>query len=153
MKKTAFAALFGSLLLAGCLSVPQPTVLHMSELRNKDFGRYPGNYQQIIRRHLAQNLIDPESARIGSFTPPRKYLRIDETRLTASGLDFRAYYAACVRVNSKNRYGGYTGWQEHVYFIRNGEIMLGGDPFHVKCGSTEDFILSVSPLANVKIEP
>ena len=40
MKTTAYAALICSAaLLAGCISVPEPTILHMSELRNKDFGR------------------------------------------------------------------------------------------------------------------
>ena len=60
MKTTAYAALICSAaLLAGCISVPEPTILHMSELRNKDFGRYPDNYQAIIKRRLAETLIDP----------------------------------------------------------------------------------------------
>ena len=59
----------------------------------------------------------------------------------------------CVNVNAKNAYGGYTGWQDHVYFIRNGEIMLGGDPLHIKCGSREDFFLYVEPLANIEVKP
>ena len=77
MKTTAYTALICSAaLLAGCISVPEPTVLHMSELRNKDFGRYPDNYQAIIKRRLAETLIDPDSAKIAGFTPPRKYLRV-----------------------------------------------------------------------------
>ncbi len=65
MKTTACAALICSAaLLAGCISVPEPTILHMSELRNKDFGRYPNNYQAIIKRHLAETLVDPDSAQI-----------------------------------------------------------------------------------------
>ena len=153
MKKTAYTALICSAaLLAGCISVPEPTVLHMSELRNKDFGRYPDNYQAIIKRRLAETLIDPDSAKIAGFTPPRKYLRVYQDFKTQR-LTYYPSYAVCVRINSKNRYGGYTGWQDHVYFIRNGEIMLGGDPLHIKCGSREDFFLYVEPLANIEVKP
>lgn len=57
MRKRLLAALFGSFLLAGCL--PKPTVLTMDQIRRMDYGSYPRNYEQLVKHHLAQTLIDP----------------------------------------------------------------------------------------------
>lgn len=155
MKQLILAALLGSTLLTGCLprlDIGPPVVLSKSELRNRDFGRYPSNYQQIIKQHLAQTLRDPESARIGRFVPPRKYLYIYRLDWEDKQVRYDVSYFACVYVNAKNGYGGYTGWQEHVYFIRNGQIVIG-DSLHVRCDSEEDFIIFTNPKANAEIVP
>jgi len=66
MNKRLPAALFGSLLLAACL--PKPAVLTMEQIRRMDYGSYPRNYEQLIKRHLAQTLIDPHSVMYGGFS-------------------------------------------------------------------------------------
>ena len=141
-----------ALLLAACAA--KPIEVSMQAARNADYGRYPKDYQQHIRNYLDENLRDAGSAKIRITTPPRKGLRLSNQVVQGSGRAcWDAFYLACADVNAKNAYGGYTGWQDHVYFIRNGEIMLGGDPLHIKCGSRQDFFLYVEPLANIEVRP
>ena len=109
MRKRLLAALFGSFLLAGCL--PKPTVLTMDQIRRMDYGSYPRNYEKLIKRHLAQTLIDPHSVMYGGFTRPRKYLHVHKNQYVAAGqISYYPSYMVCARVNAKNSYGGYTGW-------------------------------------------
>ena len=144
MKTTAYAALICSAaLLAGCISVPEPTVLHMSELRNKDFGRYPDNYQAIIKRRLAETLIDPDSAKIAGFTPPRKYLRVYQDFKTQR-LTYYPSYAVCVRINSKNSYGGYTGWQTKMFRFKNNTIEGNPTGAYAACTSKDEIYIDTT---------
>ncbi len=112
----ARAALLGSLflLLAACASSFD---VSMQAVRNADYGPYPKNYQQLIRKRLDGNLLDARSAQIRFTTPPRKVFQLSRAPYKLNG---RAYYAVCVEVNAKNAYGGYTGWQTKRYSIYNG---------------------------------
>ncbi|MDN8582623.1 hypothetical protein QZH63_11560, partial [Eikenella corrodens] len=104
MNKRLLAALFGSLLLAACL--PKPAVLTMEQIRRMDYGSYPHNYEQLIKRHLAQTLIDSHSVMYGGFTRPRKYLHVHKNQYVAAGqISYYPSYMVCARVNAKNSYG------------------------------------------------
>ena len=98
--RPARATLTGSfsLLLVACADLPQPTPIEisMSNVRSADYGTYPEHYEQQIHQYLNDTLLDPDSAKI-RIAPPRK-------------------------VNAKNTYGGYTGWQTKRYRFTNGSM-------------------------------
>ena len=98
--RPARATLTGSfsLLLVACADLPQPTPIEisMSNVRSADYGTYPEHYEQQIHQYLNDTLLDPDSAKI-RIAPPRK-------------------------VNAKNAYGGYTGWQTKRYRFTNGSM-------------------------------
>ena len=151
MNERLLAALLGSFLLAGCL--PKPTVLTMEQIRRMDYGSYPRNYEQLVKRHLAQTLIDPHSVMYGGFSQPRKYLQVHKNQYVAAGqISYYPSYMVCARVNAKNSYGGYTGWQTHAFFIKNGEV-INSDQHPLKCDSQDEIVLDIEALANVEVQP
>jgi hypothetical protein len=90
---------------------------------NADYGSYPTNYENIIKANLASSLKDPDSARYGAFSKPRK-----EHIITNAPLKEANYgYSVCVPVNAKNSYGGYTGNHLFWFFIRNGNVIRSQD--------------------------
>ena len=58
----------------------------------------------------------------------------------------------CARVNAKISYGGYTGWQTHAFFIKNGEV-INSDQHPLKCDSQDEIVLDIEALANVEVQP
>ena len=152
MKKFTLAALLSATLLAGCYSLPKPTIITMEQIRNLDYGRYPSDYEQIVKRHLARTLIDPNSLMLDGISKPRKFVRLERTYLPVKTdtpiRDIRGYIV-CARINAKNRYGGYTGWQEHAYIIYNGQLyenVLGA-----QCFNQDELMVSVEAGAYIKV--
>ena len=82
------------------------------------YGPYPTNYKEIVMKWLEQQLVDPASARIEW---------VDEPKPTDAGKGGEHLYGYLVhfRVNARNRFGGYTGKQNHAALIRNGEVIKG----------------------------
>lgn len=122
MRNLAIASML-ILVLTGCAtSFQKPTP-------GTDYGAYPENYQDLIKGYMETVLIDPESARY-RFNPPRKaYVNQGlayggKVQWTGFGVPFF--------VNSKNRFGGYTGGKDFVALIRDGTVIKAqeaGDPF------------------------
>jgi len=69
---------------------------------------------------MAGRLLDPPSANYQWFEPKPGELpaKKGQPRLVGYVVEFR--------VNSRNRFGTYTGWQNYRLLIRNGMIMGGG---------------------------
>ncbi len=109
MKKIILITL--SLLLISC--VP-PT---REELAGADYGNYPSNYKETIKSYLNRNLKDPDSAKIEYLNEPR-------TAWSTWGGGKKFGYAVCANVNSKNSFGGYTGYKIGYYLIKNDTIIL-----------------------------
>jgi len=90
---------------------------------NADYGSAPKDYQGTIKAYIAANLKDPDSARYGGFADPvQGYAIVDSNRKSV------VYgYSACVLVNAKNSYGGYTG--NHLYWllIKNEKVLFSSD--------------------------
>jgi hypothetical protein len=80
--------------------------------------RPPTNYKEIVMKWLEQQLVDPASARIEWVDAPKP---------TDAGKGGEHLYGYLVhfRVNARNRFGGYTGKQNHAALIRNGEVIKG----------------------------
>lgn len=76
---------------------------------------FPIAYRELITRWLQERLTDPASAKI-EWTEPRA-AEIREKNVKASG------YTVDFRINSRNKFGTYTGFQKHRVLIRNGEII------------------------------
>lgn len=92
------------------------------EIAKADYGSYPSNYEEIVKKHVTDYLLDPESAKFSNWKEPRK----GWVRKSGS---WHYGYKVCVYVNAKNRMGGYTGRKLTYVLIRNGNIIEteGGD--------------------------
>ena len=82
------------------------------------YGSYPSNYKEIVMKWLNERLVDFGSARIEWQGEPQP---VD------LGKDGEHVYGYLVqfRVNARNRFGTYTGLQQHGALIKNGEVIKG----------------------------
>ena len=81
-------------------------------------GSYPKLYKEIVWNWLQKNLVDANSAKIEWTGDPQ---------CTDLGKDGEHVYGWLVNftVNSRNRFGSYTGKQKHGVLIREGEVIKG----------------------------
>jgi hypothetical protein len=82
------------------------------------YGPYPVAYKEIVTKWLQTKLIDPASAQIEWEGDPQP------ADLGTKGKHLYGYLVK-FKVNSRNRFGAYTGKQEHGALIRNGEVVKG----------------------------
>jgi len=82
------------------------------------YGEYPKNYQEIIIQWLNSTLVDAPSAYVEWISPP-KAASLPEKK------DGKALFGYVVemKVNSRNRFGAYTGMQKHTFLIRDGKVI------------------------------
>lgn len=150
MKKFILTALLSTTLLAGCYILPEPTIITMQEIRSLDYGRYPSDYEKIVKRHLARTLIDPNSLMLDGISKPLKFVRFERTSSTVktnTPITAMRGYVVCARINAKNSYGGYTGWREHSYLINNGQLYEIGS----QCFSKNEILVSVQAGSYIKV--
>jgi len=82
------------------------------------YGPYPANYKEIVMKWLDTQLIDAGSARIEWSGDPKP------ADLGTKGEHLYGYLVNFT-VNARNRFGTYTGKQNHGALIRNGEVIKG----------------------------
>jgi len=82
------------------------------------YGLYPTNYKEIVMKWLNDQLIDVASARIEWQGEPKP------ADLGKNGQHLYGYVVE-FRVNARNRFGTYTGMQQHGALIKNGEVIKG----------------------------
>ena len=82
------------------------------------YGPYPTNYKEIVTKWLQTKLLDPAGAKIEWEGDP------SPADLGTNGQHLYGYLIK-FKVNSRNRFGSYTGKQEHGALIRNGEVIKG----------------------------
>lgn len=133
LMKLVAATVLATFVLAGCAAQALPQVQKKDAevdawkqtlpVLSGDYGSYPTNYEELAKAHLATTLKDPESARFGVFSKPRKEHVI--TNVDAKEATYG--YSTCVSVNAKNSYGGYTGNHQFWFFIRNGKVLRSQD--------------------------
>jgi len=80
------------------------------------YGPYPTLYKEIVMQWLNKQLIDPDSARIEWSEEPKP-------SDVGKGSEAVSGYLVNFTVNSRNRFGSYTGKQKHSVLIRNGEVI------------------------------
>jgi hypothetical protein len=112
MKGLAFCAAI--LFLVDSLSAQSPQPSADAAI----YGPYPTNYKDIVMKWLNEQLIDSASARIEWEGEPKPM------DLGTNGQHLYGYLVQ-FRVNARNRFGTYTGTQQHGALIKNGEVVKG----------------------------
>lgn len=82
-----------------------------------DYGSYPTNYKDLVKKHFNETLRDPDSAKYSEWSEPKKTYYM-ETKLSKPQYS----YSVDVVMNAKNAYGGYVGNRLYIFFIKNGKI-------------------------------
>ena len=85
-------------------------------LETADVGSKPTGYKQAIEDAIKDELKDPDSAKFTGMTTPRKEVMVERK-------EFVYGYSACVYVNAKNSYGGYTGKELYWAFMRDNKVL------------------------------
>ena len=81
-------------------------------------GPFPTNYQEIITSWLQEALIDPNTARIEWGGPPKP-----GTMPEKKGGNALFGYLVEFKLNSRNRFGAYTGMQKKTVLIHDGQVI------------------------------
>ena len=81
-------------------------------------GPYPKDYQEIIRNWLQTALVDPVSAQIEWVSGPKPGSMPEKK----NGKALFGYLVE-FRLNSRNRFGAYTGMQKKTVLIHDGQII------------------------------
>ena len=82
------------------------------------YGEYPKNYQELITQWLNSTLVDAPSAYVEWLTQP-KAGSLPEKK----GGNPLFGYLVDIKVNSRNRFGTYTGMQKHSVLIKDGKVV------------------------------
>jgi hypothetical protein len=82
------------------------------------YGEYPKNYQEIVTQWLGTTLVDAPSAKVEWVAPPKPGSLPEK-----KGGKALFGYLVEIRVNSRNRFGTYTGFQKHSVLIRDGHVI------------------------------
>jgi len=99
---------------------------------NTDFGQRPSNFEQAVKEYFYPKLKDGESARY-IFSEPIKAYRNDGA-LFGGEISWSGWLVD-VQINSKNGFGGYTGFKKYIVIFENGyikEYYEGDDPVLLK---------------------
>lgn len=83
------------------------------------FGSFPSNYKELVEQYFYDSLIDPKSMMLEFKSEPFKAECLATAIVTAESERFG--YGVQVRINAKNKLGGYTGWKIMDVYIRNGK--------------------------------
>lgn len=121
MKTIIVLAIF--IIISGCASLEAYRWRPIME--GADYGVYPNDYRDIVKKWYSLHLKDPSSVIFLKFSKPRKdYVITDSFKKEAI-----FGHSICATVNSKNSYGGFTGATDHWFLIRNGVLVsnLRGD--------------------------
>lgn len=107
--KKIFCLLALLVLIGGCATMPT-----QEQLANMDYGTPPTiNCETAIKEYLKGSLFDPYSAVYEGFTTPRTYWYKEPFGKLYSG------YVVFVKVNAKNRMGGYVGIKPFGFIFKN----------------------------------
>ncbi|MFL6589748.1 MAG: hypothetical protein ACJ8M4_06205 [Chthoniobacterales bacterium] len=105
----AFCAVDGMSAQTGILDMGADPKLH---------GSYPTNYQEIITNWLQTALVDAASAQIEWISGPKP-----GTLPEKKNGDPLFGYLVEFRLNSRNRFGAYTGMQRKTVLIHDGQVV------------------------------
>lgn len=81
-------------------------------------GAYPTDYKEIVMKWLDAQLLDAETARVEWSGDPKA------ADLGQNGQHLYGY-VVYFTVNARNRFGAYTGKQQHGALIRDGAVVKG----------------------------
>ncbi|MBV8280174.1 MAG: hypothetical protein JO170_33605 [Verrucomicrobia bacterium] len=108
-------------LLAACTTMTTP-----AEIAAADYGPPPAaDYEQQIKNYMLGVLKDPMSAQY-IFSTPAKGGVVHDVAIAGGKPHF--YWEVDVKINGKNSYGAYTGFQQYAFWFHNGKLMVGVGP-------------------------
>lgn len=119
MKTKLLLAMALSIFLTGCAN--NPPVATAAQLAGADYGKYPENYQQIVKDYYNKVLFDPYSAQFRF--PEKPYKGYTRKAPVLGGAPEIFGYVATACVNGKNKFGGYVGEKCERFLIRNGVLV------------------------------
>jgi hypothetical protein len=90
-------------LVSGCATTDEPLPSGF------DYGPPPSDIEQAVEAYFQRTLKDPESARYEYETGLIKVSCIQNIFKASQKSAWDPYWAAVVRINARNSYGGYTG--------------------------------------------
>lgn len=126
--------LIALVLIAGC-AAPSESIQKQKD-RVGHGAPVTGDYRRAIMGFIEMATRDAESSRIKIGTPIPKYI--------VNGVDFQHVqqggYFVPVMLNGKNAYGGYTGYEQWGFFIRNNRIVAFSAPEENESGMASDWI-------------
>jgi len=94
----------------------------------------PTNHQDIEMQMIRASLKDPDSAKFEFGSVTRDVIQSGFASPTPI-LVWRTY----VRVNAKNSYGGYTGFQPHHFAWQNGRVVAIAFPLVTASGVSDGY--------------
>lgn len=106
---------------------------------NTDFGKYPEDYESIVKSYFASRLKDPDSAKYSNFRIKQGYKIVDAPNMVA-----KFGYVVCVDINAKNSYGAFTGNTLAWLLIRDDNVVAGA------MSGSSDFTEKVTFLSAMK---
>lgn len=113
--KTIIFSLLAALSMGACKTAPErPTD---TQIESAVTDAMPADYEAQIRDYWKHRLIDPTSPLFTLDAPKKGYsTRLGDQVVYGWNVDYR--------LNSKNRYGGYTGDKWYSAFFKHGRLML-----------------------------
>jgi len=114
--KTVALLLFMACAMPGVLRAETTEIEVVADPRI--YGEYPKNYQEIIMQWLNATLVDAPSAYVEWLSPPKA-----GSLPQKKGGDPVFGYVVEIKVNSRNRFGTYTGMQKHSVLIKDGKVV------------------------------
>ena len=121
MRKTYL--IISCLILSGCAKgiVPIPETLmperYLGVVSDSEYGKYPNNYQKILKNYLTSNLLNHSDAKVEFVNQPSR-LSIQQFGNVYHG------YRVCLSINSRNNKKIYTGYKTHLFVINNNNVEL-----------------------------
>jgi hypothetical protein len=115
MKTLALSLSIWSLGMAAALNLLAETPTPADMERH---GPYPTNYKEIVMKWLESQLVDAPSARIEWDGDPKP------ADLGKKGEHLYGWLVN-FKVNARNRFGAYTGTQQHGVLIRDDHVIKG----------------------------
>jgi len=100
--------------LASCTFIHGNSANHLDKV---DYGQYPSSYARIITDYMTDYLLDPQSAVYTNWKGPAKGFLTNGTGVFYG-------YRVCVDINTKNKYGTYTGTKQHLFMIVNNRVVM-----------------------------
>ena len=82
-----------------------------------EYGKYPENYQKILKDYLINNLLNQSDAKIEFVNQPAP-LSVQQMGSIYHG------YRICLSINSRNNKNIYTGFKTHLFIIKDENVDL-----------------------------
>jgi hypothetical protein len=110
------------------------TTITPAEIAAADYGPPPdADYQQQIKNYALGVLKDPMTTEY-IFSQPTKGGVVKDAPIAGGKPHF--YWEVDVKINGKNSYGAYIGFQQYTFWFHNGKLKLGQGPDGLAFGPT-----------------